>query len=51
MYQVLLLDLKTNKQFWKSFQTFKSYNVFTNKVRRGKQLKILQILDNSKYYD
>lgn len=51
MYQVLLLDLKTNKQFWKDFQTFKSYNSFVNKVRRGKQLKILQILDNTKYYD
>ena len=45
MYTVMLLDLKSNKRFDKTFRSPYLMNKFINKCRYSKNLKVLGIIN------
>ena len=51
MFEVELLNLKTNQKFIKRFWEIKKKNNFINKCKYSKKVKILSILDWSHLYD
>ena len=51
IYEVELLNLRTNEVFTKCFNSYKSMKLFVNKVNFSKKLKLLSITDNSYLYD
>lgn len=51
MYEVELLNLKTNKKFTKIFWSPYLMNNFIRKCKYSKKLKLIYVKDNSRYYD
>ena len=51
MYEVELLNLKSNKTFTKIFWNPYLKDNFVRKCRYSSKVKVLSIVDNSKYYD
>lgn len=51
MYEVKCHDLKKDNVFTKIFWDYRKYNSFVNKCRFSKVIKVISIIDNSKYYD
>lgn len=51
MYEVELLDLKTNNVFIKKFNSYELMKKFVNRVNFSKKLKLLMIIDNSYLFD
>jgi len=45
MYTVMLLDLKSNKRFDKTFSSPYQMNKFINKCRYSKKIKVLGVLN------
>ena len=51
MFEVILRDNKSGKEFTKVFWNETILKRFLMKVRKGKSLTLLQILNNSQLYD
>jgi len=51
MYEVKLLNLETRKTFTKTFWSTYLKDNFIRKCKYSKTLKVLSVIDNSKYYD
>ena len=50
MYEVELLNLENNKTFTKVFWNEHLKNNFVRKCRYSKKVKVLCVIDNSKFY-
>lgn len=51
MFEIELINLKTNQKFTKSFWSKKLKNNFINKCKYSKKVKVIGILDYSHLYD
>ena len=51
MIEVVLLNLKNNERFSKFFYNHYAKNNFVRKCKYNSKVKVLAILDNSKFYD
>lgn len=51
MYEVELLNLDTKKTFTKVFWSEYLKDNFVRKCKYSKKVKVLSIIDNSKFYD
>lgn len=51
MYIINILDINTNKTFKKEFNNEYFMRKFVKKCKYSKKLKIISIIDNSKFYD
>ena len=51
MFEIELINLKTNKKFTKSFWPIKKKNDFIRKCKYSNKVKITEILDYSHLYN
>ncbi len=51
MYEVELLNLKTNEKFTKIFWNLNILKDFIRKCEYSKKVKVITITDNSMFYD